>query len=208
MFEFIALQFGFVPQPLFSKSFYNHNISNEYEELLDARSKEMQENAMSSKFFDGIHPSGVNIYESSKRPCHISISGEEMQALSRNVSTTEGIARTDSRDSQNSSGSKKGSKNKDGELRRLNNDSHGGVQYPGKEGSRIQYPFRLSFPPSCMFILRNLSGNDQCADCGEAKPDIGNIHYGVLVCRQCAETHVLCGFKVCQVYSFFCQIRY
>jgi Arf-GAP/coiled-coil/ANK repeat/PH domain-containing protein len=38
-------------------------------------------------------------------------------------------------------------------------------------------------------ILRKVSGNDKCADCGKPEPDWASLNLGILVCIECSGIH-------------------
>ena len=52
---------------------------------------------------------------------------------------------------------------------------------------------KSGFPPSCLPIVRLLSGNQCCVDCGYDRSDglnYASIGYGTILCQHCAHRHV------------------
>lgn len=51
-------------------------------------------------------------------------------------------------------------------------------------------------PPACLAMLRSLSGNDKCIDCGARHPEWATISYGALLCLECSGNHRSLGVQV------------
>lgn len=49
--------------------------------------------------------------------------------------------------------------------------------------------------------LRQVAGNDACADCGAAKPDWASLNLGTLICIECSGIHRNLGSHVSKVRS-------
>lgn len=52
-------------------------------------------------------------------------------------------------------------------------------------------------------ILRKVSGNDKCADCGKPEPDWASLNLGILVCIECSGVHRNLGVHKSKVSIFF-----
>ena len=50
-------------------------------------------------------------------------------------------------------------------------------------------------------FLRNLAGNDACADCGTAKPGWASLNLGTLICIECSGIHRNLGTHISKVRS-------
>lgn len=59
------------------------------------------------------------------------------------------------------------------------------------------------FPPNCYNLLKSLSGNHKCIDCGAFDPDWATISYGALICMRCCGRHRGMGVKVSDPASEF-----
>lgn len=57
------------------------------------------------------------------------------------------------------------------------------------------------FPPQCLRLLRNISGNHRCLDCRAHNPQWAAVRYGCLVCLQCSGNHRSLGVQVSSVRS-------
>lgn len=64
----------------------------------------------------------------------------------------------------------------------------------GKHSSRISSLHPL--PPACFRLLKSLSGNGRCMDCGARHPEWAAVSYGALVCLQCSGRHRGLGVQV------------
>lgn len=52
--------------------------------------------------------------------------------------------------------------------------------------------------------LREVPGNDLCADCGAPNPDWASLNLGVLICKTCSGTHRHLGTHISKVRSHSC----
>ena len=50
-------------------------------------------------------------------------------------------------------------------------------------------------------VLRRVSGNDKCADCGKPEPDWASLNLGILVCIECSGVHRNLGVHISKVSS-------
>ena len=48
-------------------------------------------------------------------------------------------------------------------------------------------------------VLKKVSGNDKCADCGAPEPDWASLNLGVLVCIECSGVHRNLGVHISKV---------
>ena len=62
-------------------------------------------------------------------------------------------------------------------------------------------PAYKSFPPACMSLLKGMSGNFRCVDCGDRNPQWAAVSYGALLCLQCSGHHRSLGVHVSCVRS-------
>ncbi|KAK6020450.1 putative GTP-ase activating protein, partial [Ostertagia ostertagi] len=52
-----------------------------------------------------------------------------------------------------------------------------------------------------VLALRQLPGNDRCADCGQTSPDWASLNLGILICIECSGTHRNLGSHISRVRS-------
>lgn len=48
-------------------------------------------------------------------------------------------------------------------------------------------------------ILRNIPGNDACAECGAPEPEWASLNLGILVCIECSGVHRKLGVHISKV---------
>ncbi|XP_074295719.1 ADP-ribosylation factor GTPase-activating protein AGD3 isoform X1 [Silene latifolia] len=58
-----------------------------------------------------------------------------------------------------------------------------------------------------MDVLRRVSGNDKCADCGAPEPDWASLNLGVLVCIECSGVHRNLGVHISKVRSLTLDVK-
>jgi len=63
-----------------------------------------------------------------------------------------------------------------------------------KQGIKVEQPID---------ILRKVSGNDKCADCGKPEPDWASLNLGILVCIECSGVHRNLGVHKSKVSSWY-----
>ncbi|GAU38121.1 hypothetical protein TSUD_318080, partial [Trifolium subterraneum] len=56
-------------------------------------------------------------------------------------------------------------------------------------------------------ILRKVSGNDKCADCGKPEPDWASLNLGILVCIECSGVHRNLGVHISKVRSLKLDVK-
>lgn len=52
-------------------------------------------------------------------------------------------------------------------------------------------------------LLREIPGNDHCAECGAAGPDWASLNLGILMCIECSGAHRNLGVHISKVCSIF-----
>lgn len=57
------------------------------------------------------------------------------------------------------------------------------------------------FPPACLNLLKSISGNFFCVDCGASNPQWATVTYGGLLCLQCSGKHRQLGVQMSVVRS-------
>lgn len=67
--------------------------------------------------------------------------------------------------------------------------------------SKSSTPAYKSFPPACLSLLKSMSGNFRCVDCGDRNPQWAAVSYGALLCLQCSGHHRSMGVHVSCVRS-------
>lgn len=61
---------------------------------------------------------------------------------------------------------------------------------------------RMNRADSVSRILREVPGNDRCAECSSSGPEWASLNLGVLICIECSGIHRNLGVHVSKVYTF------
>lgn len=69
-----------------------------------------------------------------------------------------------------------------------------------KSSQHLQYGVRTERPVDA---LKNVPGNDKCADCGSPDPDWASLNLGVLICIECSGVHRNLGCHISKVREVF-----
>lgn len=57
----------------------------------------------------------------------------------------------------------------------------------GKKVAKIRK--RHEMPRQDLEYVRNLAGNDQCADCGASDTEWASVSFGIMLCAECSGVH-------------------
>jgi len=69
------------------------------------------------------------------------------------------------------------------------------------------YNQRLNVGDDVLTILREIPGNNTCAECNAPDPDWASLNLGVLMCIECSGVHRNLGVHISKV-NFFILVRY
>ncbi|XP_028766168.1 ADP-ribosylation factor GTPase-activating protein AGD1 isoform X2 [Neltuma alba] len=56
-------------------------------------------------------------------------------------------------------------------------------------------------------VLRSVSGNDKCADCGKPEPEWASLNLGILICIECSGIHRNLGVHISKVRSLTLDVK-
>ncbi|KAK9066350.1 hypothetical protein SSX86_013673 [Deinandra increscens subsp. villosa] len=73
-----------------------------------------------------------------------------------------------------------------------------------KSSQHLQYGVRTERPVDA---LKNVPGNDKCADCGSPEPDWASLNLGVLICIECSGIHRNLGCHISKVRSLELDVK-
>ncbi|KAK1433972.1 hypothetical protein QVD17_10890 [Tagetes erecta] len=73
-----------------------------------------------------------------------------------------------------------------------------------KSSQHLQYGVRTERPVDA---LKNVPGNDKCADCGSPDPDWASLNLGVLICIECSGVHRNLGCHISKVRSLELDVK-
>lgn len=59
---------------------------------------------------------------------------------------------------------------------------------------------RVNRADSVSRVLREVPGNDQCAECSASGPDWASLNLGILICIECSGIHRNLGVHISKVY--------
>ena len=82
------------------------------------------------------------------------------------------------------------------ELRRIEQNDNDSSPSNNNESKKYSPSRHQRFPSACWKLVHELSGNDQCVDCGAANPEWAAISYGALLCIECSGRHRQLGVQV------------
>ncbi|XP_065872537.1 ADP-ribosylation factor GTPase-activating protein AGD1 isoform X2 [Euphorbia lathyris] len=76
--------------------------------------------------------------------------------------------------------------------------------HSSKNSQHEEFCMRYEKP---MDVLRIVSGNDKCADCGGPEPDWASLNLGVLICIECSGVHRNLGVHISKVRSLTLDVK-
>ncbi|KAL2557735.1 ADP-ribosylation factor GTPase-activating protein AGD2 [Forsythia ovata] len=89
-----------------------------------------------------------------------------------------------------------------------NNDSSG-ASFSQRLDNNEKMPdnMRVNRADSVSRILREIPGNDQCAECSASEPDWASLNLGVLICIECSGIHRNLGVHISKVRSVTLDVK-
>ncbi|KAL2541319.1 ADP-ribosylation factor GTPase-activating protein AGD2 [Abeliophyllum distichum] len=89
-----------------------------------------------------------------------------------------------------------------------NNDSSG-ASFSQRLDNKEKMPdnMRVNRADSVSRILKEIPGNDQCAECSASEPDWASLNLGVLICIECSGIHRNLGVHISKVRSVTLDVK-
>ncbi|KAL0307469.1 UNVERIFIED_CONTAM: ADP-ribosylation factor GTPase-activating protein AGD2 [Sesamum angustifolium] len=75
------------------------------------------------------------------------------------------------------------------------------------DNGEIPYGIGVNGADSVSRILREVSGNDQCAECSASDPDWASLNLGILMCIECSGIHRNLGVHISKVRSVTLDVK-
>lgn len=86
-----------------------------------------------------------------------------------------------------------------------NNNARGGVCYDVRlldDPGNFPDAMKVNELASVSKVLREIPGNNLCAECGSPDPDWASLNLGILMCIECSGVHRNLGVHISKVHFF------